>query len=95
MGLIITALVGRFPLTLRLVYARPNIFLLSIKVPSPLVHKAAGMTLVLSPFEGCAQYTSQIGYVADPACDSSSSKIQLITLVRGRRKSQGYRLSVY
>ena len=75
---------GRFPLTLRLVYACPNIFLLSIKVSLFLAHNAGGKTIpVVSTFGGCAQYTPYMGYVADPACDSSPSMIRLINLVIG------------
>ena len=83
-GSIVTSLVGRFPLTPRLVYACLNIISLSIKVSLYLIRNAgAGVKSiqVISTFGGCAQYTPRIWYVAEPACDSSSSMIRLITLV--------------
>ena len=63
-------------------YARPNIFLLPIKVLLIVVRNAGGeMIPIVSTFGGCAQYTPPMGYVADLACDSSSSTIRLITSV--------------
>jgi len=58
------------------------IFLLSIKVLLFKNRNAGGETIpVESTFGGCSHYTPHMGYVADPACDSSSSMIRLITLV--------------
>jgi hypothetical protein len=92
-GSIVTALVGRFP---RLVYACPDILLLSIKVPLVLLQNTGGGTIAFElAFGGCAQYTPQIGYVADPACDPSSSMIRLITLVIGVDVSYRVQISVY
>jgi len=83
-GSIVTALVGCFPLTLRLMYACLNVFLLPIKASLFSSRKAGGETIpVISSFVGCAQYTPHIGYVADSVCYSTFGMIQLITLVIG------------
>jgi hypothetical protein len=82
-GSIVTALVGRLPLTLRLAYAWINIFLLPIKASLFSSRKSGGETIpVISPFVGCAQYTPHIGCVADSAC-CPSCKIRLITFAIG------------
>ena len=95
-GSIVTSLVGRFPLTPRLVYVCVNSFLLSIKVSLYLIRNAgAGVKSIqdISTFGGCAQNTTRIGYVAGPACDPSSSMIGLITLVTEVNVSN--RIAVY
>jgi hypothetical protein len=83
MGSFVTSIVGCFPLTFRLVYACSNIILSSAKVSLFLVDRKIGDETipVISPFGGCAQYTPDIGYVANLVCDSPSSMIRLITLV--------------
>ncbi len=83
-GSIVTALVGHFPLTLRLLSACLNIFLLPAKASLFSSRKAGGETIpVISPFVGCGQYTPHIGYVADSACRLLSVVIRLITLAIG------------
>jgi hypothetical protein len=83
-GSIVTALVGLFPLTSRLMYARLNIFLLPMKAALFSSRHSGGETIpVISSFAGCAQFTPRIGYVANPTCDSAPGMIRLITLVLG------------
>ena len=70
--------IGRW-LPFDLVYESLNFFKLSIKLSLLLIRNAGGQTMaIVSPFGGCAQYTSQIGYVANP---SSSSMTRQITLI--------------
>jgi len=86
MGSVVTAMVGCFPLTLRLAYAFLNIFSIIYQMSLFLIRKAGGVILIVSTFGGCAQYTPHIVYVpvADPAWDDeSSSMIRLITLAIG------------
>ena len=72
-GWTFASLVGHFSLILRLVHAYLIVFSLSVtdEVSLSFFHNPGDVTIQLqfvSPFGGCAQYTSHIGYVADPAC---------------------------
>ena len=84
-GSIVAACVSRLLLALLLVYAYPkNVFQLSIKMSLIIIRKTGDETVqIVSPFGGCAQYTSRIGYVADPVSALPSGMTQLITLVVG------------
>ena len=57
-----------FPSDLNVVYACPNIFLLSIKALFFADRNAGGETILVQPttFGGCAHFTPHIGYVTDP-----------------------------